>query len=108
MAPEVVAGKKYGYKVDVWSLGIMLMEMMEGEPPYINEEQSRALLLILTNDRPKLKHPNRWSRELHFFLDRCLCPDNRRASATELLEVCLTRAAAYGFVASVHCQGSVL
>ncbi|KAH9916307.1 Pkinase-domain-containing protein [Epithele typhae] len=77
MAPEVVKQKEYGAKVDIWSLGIMAIEMIENEPPYLDEEPLKALYLIATNGTPTLKKPDALSRELKGFL---------RATADELLE----------------------
>lgn len=87
MAPEIVKQKEYDEKVDVWSLGIMTIEMIEGDPPYMNEEPLKALYLIATNGTPKLKKPEALSNSIKKFLSICLCVDTKfRATTDELLE----------------------
>eukprot|EP00607_Mallomonas_marina_P006869 CAMPEP_0182428880 /NCGR_PEP_ID=MMETSP1167-20130531/24376_1 /TAXON_ID=2988 /ORGANISM="Mallomonas Sp, Strain CCMP3275" /LENGTH=426 /DNA_ID=CAMNT_0024612073 /DNA_START=124 /DNA_END=1401 /DNA_ORIENTATION=+ len=60
MAPELIRGTAYDAKVDVWSTGITMIEMAEGEPPLMHEQPLRALLFITINPAPTLKTPAKW------------------------------------------------
>ncbi|XP_064260668.1 serine/threonine-protein kinase PAK 3-like isoform X2 [Passer domesticus] len=87
MAPEVVTGQPYGPKVDIWSFGIVGIEMVEREVPYWNETPGTPQLLIAIRGIPKLQQPNLFSPCLRDFLSCCLQTDEaRRWSAKDLLQ----------------------
>jgi len=92
MAPEVVAcetfrDEPYDHKVDVWSLGITLIEFAQMEPPFHEMTPMRVLLKIQKSDPPRLDHPNRWSKEFNDFLRNCLVKDpHKRPNVEELLK----------------------
>ncbi|XP_035390051.1 serine/threonine-protein kinase PAK 4 isoform X2 [Electrophorus electricus] len=87
MAPELISRLPYGPEVDIWSLGIMVIEMVDGEPPYFNEPPLKAMKMIRDNLPPKLKNLHKVSPLLKGFLDRMLVRDPaQRATAQELLK----------------------
>lgn len=87
MAPEVVTRKQYGKKVDIWSLGIMTVELINGKPPHLGESPLRALYLIATEGRPLVDGWEDLSLALQDFLDCCLQVEvSQRLSASELLQ----------------------
>ncbi|KAG7274624.1 hypothetical protein CRUP_009667 [Coryphaenoides rupestris] len=74
-------------RVDIWSLGVMVIEMVDGEPPYFNEPPLKAMKMIRDNLPPKLKNLHKVSPLLKGFLDRLLVRDpSQRGSANELLK----------------------
>ena len=87
MAPEIIEGREYGPEVDVWSLGILCIELAQGEPPYMNEKPMRALYLIAVSGVKGLEDKSKWSTEFNDFVDQCLIVNpEERPSVDELLE----------------------
>ena len=49
MAPEIGEGK-YNKAVDVYALGVILFEMLTGQPPYVGESMGEVLIKHITNE----------------------------------------------------------
>lgn len=64
----------------------MIIEMLEGEPPYLNETPLKAIYKIATKGKPEVKNFQKLSPELQDFLNKSLEVDvEKRASADDLL-----------------------
>lgn len=50
MAPEMVDRKNHDYRVDIWSLGILLYELLHGHEPFRAKTPNQKFKQILNND----------------------------------------------------------
>ena len=86
MAPELAVGDSYDFKVDIWALGIVCIEMADGEPPHLRENIMKALYLIISGPAPSLNPGKSWSEHFTDFVQICLSKNPAdRPSASDLL-----------------------
>lgn len=87
LAPEVASGLGYNTKVDIWAVGITLLELAEGQPPHTDLGPLEVLEAIASAPTPTLSNPEQWSDGMKEFLGMCLEKDpDVRPPARELLE----------------------
>jgi hypothetical protein len=90
MSPEQAQGKPAGARSDLYSVGVMLYEMLAGRPPFQAESIVSLLLMQVTEPVPRLAIATDEPPQLdalQTFLDRLLCktPEGRPSSAAHAL-----------------------
>ncbi|RGB27254.1 kinase-like domain-containing protein [Rhizophagus diaphanus] len=56
IAPEVIYGKEYTFKSDIYSVAMIMWEISSGQPPFINYEHDYdlAMSILVNGNRPKI------------------------------------------------------
>ncbi|KAI6660769.1 Serine/threonine-protein kinase PAK 3-like [Oopsacas minuta] len=85
MAPEIYQRMIYNEKCDIWSFGIMVIEMFLGDPPYYGTKYGqREIIDFLSNGIVSI--PHNMPENMANFVRKCLMINpNQRPSARELL-----------------------
>ncbi len=87
MSPEQILGDKLDSRSDIFSLGIVLFQMITGRKPFIEDESQSVMhkIRIERHPRPRKLNPD-CPRELERIIDRCLAkePKQRWRSAQAL------------------------
>lgn len=85
MAPEVITTTTYRCTADIWSLGMTVIQMVNGKPPYYGVSYEMVLKCILDNMRPEIE--NHMPETMQDFLEQCLEWDaSDRMSSAALLD----------------------
>ncbi|KAF1803519.1 kinase-like domain-containing protein, partial [Mucor lusitanicus] len=84
MAPEVVKGTNYNAKVDIWSLGCTVIEMLTGSHPWLDLNMLAALYSLGKYQAPPI--PDDVPEDARDFLSKCFTinPEDR-PTAEQLL-----------------------
>ncbi|CAG9329872.1 unnamed protein product [Blepharisma stoltei] len=71
VSPEMASGDGYGREADIWALGMIMYEMLNGSPPAIFVNPNQVL------EENKFVYPESWSRECKDLCQKMLSRQNR-------------------------------
>lgn len=86
MCPEMIRGEQYGRKCDIWSLGAVVVEMITGQPPWLNyiaDANAYSIMYFIASTDKSPMLPDDASPNLADFVYRCM---NRTPTARPTAE----------------------
>lgn len=86
LSPEIIEGKPYSFKSDIWSLGVMLYEMCALKPPFEGMNMHFLAMHIVRGKFAQI--PIHFSRELRELVNQMLTTDvSKRPTINQILRV---------------------
>jgi serine/threonine protein kinase len=77
MSPEQARAKKVGVGTDIWSLGIVMYELLAGHVPFTGETPSHVMVSLMEDKLPPLKNHAHVPAELDQFVTKALRKNQR-------------------------------
>ena len=87
MAPEIILDQSYNYKVDIYSVGVVLYELVDGNPPYLFDYCGYELKDVIVEKGIPQPENTDCDKEILRTIERCTLKDPyMRPDCIELLE----------------------
>ena len=85
MAPEVVQQLGYGLEADYWSVGVILYELLSGDPPFTSDSPEEVLHM-LSEWQHHLKLPRNISVKAWDLIQGLIARPSARLNAEQIIE----------------------
>ncbi|XP_043286954.1 mitogen-activated protein kinase kinase kinase 12 isoform X2 [Venturia canescens] len=85
MAPEIIRNEPCSEKVDIWSYGVVLWELLSGEIPY-KDVDSSAIIWGVGNNSLHLPIPASWPEGFGYLIELCWKAEPRKRPSFGLIE----------------------